>query len=50
MPIEPELYVKRLRCSSQVLSLPKRMKKMSLGDIMCKYKHIGTDMAIRPYT
>ena len=22
---------------------------MSLGDIMCKYKHIGTDMAIRPY-
>ena len=22
---------------------------MSLGDVMCKYKHIGTDMNIRPY-
>ena len=22
---------------------------MSLGDVMCKYKHIGTDFRIRPY-
>ena len=22
---------------------------MSFSDIMCKYKHIGTDMEIRPY-
>ena len=22
---------------------------MSLGDVMCKYKHIGTDMNICPY-
>ena len=22
---------------------------MSLGGLMCKYKHIGTDVGIRPY-
>ena len=44
-----EAFKQSIFALGRILGRQKKNKKMSLSGVMCKYKHIGTDVEVHPY-